>query len=82
MQDIKSAYHFEVHTADDICYVFATVMSRTDSNIIIDLWCPEYPLFSTRFTAPLINNLADYLHNYINTMLLQNNMTAVIKQMK
>jgi len=78
MQQFKSAYNFEIVTSDDVYYVFATIMSRADTAITFDLWCPENPLFTKRFTAPFVYSEGDYLQQFIRHILDENDIAGVV----
>lgn len=79
MQSFKSSYCFEILTTDEVYYVFATIMSLTDTTITIDLWCPENRLLNKRFTAPKVDGIGDWLQHFIRNMMTENDIVGVLK---
>lgn len=79
MQSFKSSYCFEILTTDDVYYVFATIMSLTDTTITIDLWCPENQLLNKRFETPKVDGIGDWLQQFIRNMMTENDIVGVLK---
>ncbi len=51
------AFSFIVQSVEDIWYVFCTPMSSTEDTIVVDIWCPENPIFTTRASFSKNDNL-------------------------
>lgn len=77
-QGIKSLYHFEIQTTDDVWHIFATIMSIADSSMTIDFWCPENPMLTQRFTMPLVDSVENYLQQFIKDRLIKNGLSGIL----
>lgn len=66
------AFSFIVQSVEDIWYVFCTPMSSTEDAIVVDIWCPENPIFTNRVSFPNNDDLMDSVQNYIFNIAQQN----------
>lgn len=51
MSQSKTSYHFEITNSEEIIHVFATIMSHSHDETLMDLWCPEEPRLNQRITT-------------------------------
>lgn len=62
---MPKAFSFVVYSVEDIWYVFCTPMSSSHNSIVLDVWCPENSIFTSRVSCPANDNLIDFVQNYI-----------------
>ena len=66
------AFSFIVQSVEDLWYVFCTPMSSTEDTVVLDLWCPENPIFTSRVSFSKNDSLMDSVQNYIFHVAQQN----------
>ena len=66
------AFSFEIDKDEDIWYLFCTPMSSVGDSVIVDIWCPENPIFTRRKSFLQNNLLIEAVQNYIFCIARQN----------
>lgn len=68
------AFSFEIQSVDDTWYVFCTPMVSDNKAVIVDLWCPENPVFTGRESISLNEDVVGAVRNYIFDIVRKNHL--------